>query len=561
MIDENKNILAPENEASALKERVKELEIYEKFYSKLLNKIRENSDDANLLNYLNQQITGGATTKLICQVFSEQVNKIFNAASSLYLLSQNKKILRQQNFLFDDAQRKLINQLIGSSLPLLKISLNESKIHSAILKTGIPLITIESEIIELLLKEGLRDFKMEGFAESILKILEFKTVILLPLKSFNEMIGLMEIGRKKEFVEAEIHRLQIMADSVGGIIKRAMNEKEYLEAEELQTQLIDNAGIAVYKQDLEDKIIFFNHNFTELSGYSPTELVDMSITQIIHQQDGEKFENFCQQIFERGESKAENFKTISKNKTVALVKILAKPQTENGEAIGILGYVWKMEELRAEQAKIDRLAISRDLIIKELSHRFKNNMVVISSLLALQAKNVTDEKLLAVLKEGQTRIRTMTLLHEKLYLTKELPQLHFSTYIKELATELFHLYNFDPELIKLKITIEDIDLDMDYAVPCGLILNELISNSLKYAFVAGEKGQIIIKMESLANDYLLTYGDSGAGLPRDFDLHKANTLGMQIILMLVEELDGSIQLLKDKFTYFQIKFPKINKSN
>jgi two-component sensor histidine kinase len=290
-------------------------------------------------------------------------------------------------------------------------------------------------------------------------------------------------------------------------------------------------------------------------------LEELPISQIIHQTNWEKFEKLCDSSLKVQELMADEFKAISKNKTEFVVKILMRPMIENGEAGGIMAYVWAMEKLKVEKAKIDRLAISRDLIIKELNHRFKNNMVVISSLLALQAKDVTDEKLLSVLKESQNRIRTMTLLHEKLYLTKEMPQLNFAAYIKELATELFHLYNFSPELIKLKMDIAEIELDLDYAVPCGLIINEMISNSLKYAFPTGQKGQIFLKLEPLADEFVLTYGDNGAGLPSDFSFKETTTLGMQIIRLLVEELEGSIELLKDKHTVFQIKFPKLSKAH
>ena len=212
------------------------------------------------------------------------------------------------------------------------------------------------------------------------------------------------------------------------------------------------------------------------------------------------------------------------------------------------------ERVRAEE-RIKVSLVEKEVLLKEIHHRVKNNMQIISSLLRLQAGYIEDKTTLNILNTSQNQIRSMALIHEKLYQSEDLGQIRFDEYIRELTSHIVRSYGIDPEVIELKIQAHRILLDIDTAIPCGLIINELISNSLKHAFHPGDEGQICIDLHSLnQNGFQLTVSDNGVGFPRGLDFRDTQSLGLQLVNTLVEQLEGSIDLDNGKGTVFRIEF-------
>jgi len=223
--------------------------------------------------------------------------------------------------------------------------------------------------------------------------------------------------------------------------------------------------------------------------------------------------------------------------------------------------------------------------IKEIHHRIKNNLQVISSLLDLQAEAFSNaetcrkQDVIEAFLESQNRVISMALIHEELYKSKEADSLDFSAYLQKLTGELFHSYNLRKEDISLETELEQAYLGMDTAIPLGIIVNELISNSLKHAFPGGKKGQISLILKSVEKipqdtenpgsggecklhgnfHYLLRVSDNGKGLEEGISFQESETLGFQLINLLVEQIDGCIELRKDKGTEFTIWFNNIEK--
>ncbi|NOZ77466.1 MAG: hypothetical protein GXO65_07425 [Euryarchaeota archaeon] len=184
-------------------------------------------------------------------------------------------------------------------------------------------------------------------------------------------------------------------------------------------------------------------------------------------------------------------------------------------------------------------------------------MQVISSLLSLQSRYATDEEHKAMFRESQNQIKSMVLVHELLYQSEDLARIDFDDYLKRLAHGLVRSFGVDAERVKFNIDIRGVSLGVDSAMPCGLILNELISNSLKYAFPDGREGEIDIQLKKEGDWYILTYRDNGVGLPEDIDLEATETLGIRLIKALVDELDGELEVDRDGGTTFKIKFPEL----
>jgi PAS domain S-box-containing protein len=218
-------------------------------------------------------------------------------------------------------------------------------------------------------------------------------------------------------------------------------------------------------------------------------------------------------------------------------------------------------EISARKLTEERLTQSlgeKELLLQEVFHRTKNNMQVISSILLLQSTSIKDEKLLDIIQDCQHRIKSMALVHEKLCLTKDLSNIDIEEYITALIKSLFDSYNVDKEKISLETDVEKLILDIDTSIPLGLIINELLSNSLKHAFDSTQKGTIHLTLTSLDRDeFELKISDDGVGFPEGFDFQNTESLGLQIVKLLVEhQLQGKINLSNEKGAKFQIVFQR-----
>jgi PAS domain S-box-containing protein len=195
----------------------------------------------------------------------------------------------------------------------------------------------------------------------------------------------------------------------------------------------------------------------------------------------------------------------------------------------------------------------KEILMKEIHHRTKNNLTIISSLLNLQSRYINDKEALDVFKESQNRARSMALIHEKLYSSGDLRKIDFGEYIRSLTTELFHSYKTSSG-IKLNMHIDNVDLDINTSVPLALIVNEIVTNSLKYAFPDKKKGTISVNFNRKSDELQLIVADNGIGFPNHVDFKNTNSLGMQLVNSLTEQIDGKIMLDETEGTKFIINF-------
>jgi two-component sensor histidine kinase/PAS domain-containing protein len=212
------------------------------------------------------------------------------------------------------------------------------------------------------------------------------------------------------------------------------------------------------------------------------------------------------------------------------------------------------EKARAQEALTTSLH-EKEVLLKEIHHRVKNNLQVISSLLSLQTAN-RDNDPTAALRESQDRIRSMALIHEKLYRSDDVASIDFREYVEGLTAGLFRSY-FPGPGVRIIVEVEDVSLDIDLAIPCGLIVNELVSNSLKYAFRDGRSGEVRIGLVREDRKYTLTVSDDGPGLPPGVDFRDTPSLGLQLVNMLVGQLEGNIEMDCSRGTRFKITFSEI----
>ncbi|HEY9605838.1 MAG TPA: histidine kinase dimerization/phosphoacceptor domain -containing protein, partial [Allocoleopsis sp.] len=198
----------------------------------------------------------------------------------------------------------------------------------------------------------------------------------------------------------------------------------------------------------------------------------------------------------------------------------------------------------------------KNVLLKEIHHRVKNNLQIVSSLLEMQSKRTQQQEAALALKDSQNRVASIALIHEKLCHSDNLAKIRFVRYILDLTEHLFDIYNVSSNQVKLNLDVDNIFLNIDTAMPCGLIINELIANSLKYAFPNKRKGEIEVKFH-VTNDGLMSLivRDNGIGLPKDLDIETTSSLGLTLVQGLVEQLEGTLELDRDRGTEFQITFP------
>ena len=211
-------------------------------------------------------------------------------------------------------------------------------------------------------------------------------------------------------------------------------------------------------------------------------------------------------------------------------------------------------ERKQIEAELRQALDDKDLLMKEIHHRVKNNLAVIQSLLALQTREVADEDAKGKFLESKNRVQSMALIHERLYQSGDRASINFSDYMRNFVAQIVDSYKLGDARLKLDIDLPDVMFDVSVMIPLGLIVNELVSNALKYAFPEGKGGTLTVRLEQGDEGNTLVIKDDGPGLPEDFDIDRPGTLGMQIVTSLTTQIDGSLEIVQDGGTEFRISF-------
>ncbi len=220
----------------------------------------------------------------------------------------------------------------------------------------------------------------------------------------------------------------------------------------------------------------------------------------------------------------------------------------------IVSFMDITDRKRVEQ-QVQASLCEKEVLLKEIHHRVKNNMQVISSLLNLQARGIEHEQSREILRDTRSRVTSMAMVHEQLYQSPDLARVDFAKHVRSLASYLFRSYGDASGVVAFQEEIGDVDLTLDTAIPCGLIINELVSNALRHAFPDGREGEIRVGLELDNDRYVLVVFDNGVGFPADLDFHATNTMGLQVVNTLAGQLNGTVELDRDGGTNVKITFP------
>jgi PAS domain S-box-containing protein len=348
---------------------------------------------------------------------------------------------------------------------------------------------------------------------------------------------------------------RLIRNSYIDITERKEMEKELKESEQRFRTIFDNAVDGMLLADPESKKFFLgNKAICQMLGYSQEEIKNLGVMDIHPEED---------LPFVIGQFESQ------KNQEITLAKdILLRRKdgsvfyTDINSAIVTLTkkeYLMGIFRDITERKRVeDQVRVSlkeKEVLLKEIHHRVKNNLAVVQSLLNLQAGKIKDPQAQEAFKESRDRIRSMALVHEKLYQSPDLAHIDMADYLRDLSTRLFYSSQVSPDKVKLKLEMEGVQIGINTAVPMGLILNELISNALKHAFPGGREGKIRVGLARVDGGMIrLTVENNGIGFPEEVDFRKAKSMGFQVVTALVEQLGGTIEMKRDKGTVFTITF-------
>jgi PAS domain S-box-containing protein len=346
------------------------------------------------------------------------------------------------------------------------------------------------------------------------------------------------------------------------VLNRRKAEEALLVAQERLRFLVSNSPAVIFtmKASGDFGLTSVTENVANRFGYTPQDFLGSPAfwAEHIHPEDKPKVFAEFSRLFERGTHTYE-YRFLHKDGTYHWIHdevYLVRDQ--EGSPIEIIGAGMDITKIKQAEEKIKVSLREKGVLLKEIHHRVKNNLQIISSLFNLQSKYIRDLHAQEVIRESQNRVKSMVLIHEKLYQSKDLGRINVGEYAKNLVSNLLRAYGGNLNHVTFAVDTDDIFLNIDTAIPCGLILNELVSNSLKHAFPDGKEGEIRIGLHS-ENDhrFTLTVKDDGVGLPKDLDFRNTESLGLQLVNTLVDQLEGSINLHNSEGTSFQISFGEL----
>ena len=343
------------------------------------------------------------------------------------------------------------------------------------------------------------------------------------------------------------------------IARRQHVERELRESQASLQALLDHTTAIIYLMDSESRFLLVNRQFEQLFHVIKAEVVGQPVEAVFPEDIAATFRANNRQVLAAG--MAQEFEELAPHDdglhTYISIKVPLYDVT--GIPYALCGISTDITERKRVEEALRAALAEKEVLLKEVYHRIKNNLQVISSLLDLQADTVADPQVRALFEDSQQRIQAVALVHESLYQAGHVGRIPAAEYIHRISTQVFQAYMPPGDRITLRMQADPIWIEVQNAIPCGLIVNELLSNSLKYAFPGDQGGEITIALQAAPEgQVVLTVCDTGIGFPANVDFRHTDSLGMQLVCLLTEQLGGTIELDCATGTRWTLRCPMPN---
>lgn len=345
--------------------------------------------------------------------------------------------------------------------------------------------------------------------------------------------------------------------AITDITEKKKIEDALKESEERFRTMAESAPVMIWMSDEENNLLYANSTKLRFLGKTFEEIKDQKWLDLIHPDDRENYIKIVAKAIKERKNFSIEMRVKNRDDEYRWVIRNGAPNLfTDGKSYGLIGSEIDITDRKNADLLTQKSLKEKEILLKEIHHRVKNNLQIISSLLNLQLSYVENDEISGILKSSQSRIRSMAIIHEKLYKSKDLSTINFSDYVKELVSSLFKTYKNKSTNIRLDMRLSDVYLDVNLSVSLGLILNELVTNSIKHAFPEKKSGMLIISLTEKNNLLELTVSDNGVGLPTDFNIKKTNSLGLELVDTLISQHNGELEINRNGKTEFKIHLQK-----
>lgn len=397
--------------------------------------------------------------------------------------------------------------------------------------------------------------------KSTLTVYENKPSIQVTLNNISDRARLLQEQVRVRFVEEINSALKAEIDEHRATqLKLEQQQRQTLEqTAKIEAIFNSTENLLMWTLNHDFSVTAMNKNFLKEMKSSFGEDVNEgeNITKLLEKHVDHNFYQGQLQSFSNGfKGRPQQFELplLNKDNKTVWWQCFLNPVYLNGQLEELSCLVYDNTDRKEIERKVRDSLKEKEVLLQEVHHRVKNNLQVISSILNLQTSYVSDPHTLEILRESQQRIKSMSFIHETIYRTADFSRLEFMDYIKTIASNLIQSYRTVGTNIQFEPQMESVGLNLDQAIPCGLIINELVSNALKYAFKGRKNGRLTIVLKEQDQEIHLAVKDDGVGLPKDFAFEKNNSLGIQLVYALIEQLDATMTVDQTNGTEFFIRF-------
>jgi PAS domain S-box-containing protein len=340
--------------------------------------------------------------------------------------------------------------------------------------------------------------------------------------------------------------------SVFDITERKLAERKLLISENKYRKIFENVQDVFYQTDLEGTIIEISPSIEKYAGFTREELIGSPVQNVYYDlSDREKLIGLL-----KSDGKVVDYELCLKTKWGRPVITSASSHliiNSSGIPVGIEGSLRDITARKAAEDRVKALLYEKEILLKETHHRVKNNMNAVYGMLYMQSEEIDNPECREILKDAASRVHSMTVLYDKLYRSADFEELSIADYLPLLVDEISSIFNSESK-VKFELDIEDFILSSKVISCLGIIVNELITNSMKYAFNDIADGVISISASMKEDEVTLIYKDNGVGIPESEDFENSAGFGMQLVGMLVKQIGGTAEIIRDKGTGFMIRF-------